>query len=85
MGVARKFCHFYADIVKFGIILTHLKLFWGNWGNKKILGGGQMPLMSPCSAASVLRTLCHSNVFLTLFFDWSLELTVTIINMLPVW
>ena len=34
------FCHFYAEIMKFGLILTHLSLFWGeNWRGKNILGG----------------------------------------------
>ena len=31
-----RICHFYAESVKFVLILTHLKLFWGeNWGERK--------------------------------------------------
>ena len=41
-----KICHFYAKLVKFRLILTHLKLFWGKleglantfWGAKCFLG-----------------------------------------------
>ena len=40
------FCHFYAEVVKFGLILTHLKLFGGQTGGgKKHIFWGQMP---PC-------------------------------------
>ena len=36
------FCHFYAEIMEFGLILTHLSLFfWENWRHKKIFGGSQ--------------------------------------------
>ena len=38
-----KIFHFHTEIVKFGLILTHLKLFWGKIGGKNIWG--QMP---PC-------------------------------------
>ena len=38
---ARKKCYFYAKIVKFGLILTYLKLF-----------GGQMPPMPPSGATT---------------------------------
>ena len=33
-----KMCHLYAEIVKFGVILIHLKLFWRQTkGDKNIL------------------------------------------------
>ena len=32
-------CHFYAEIVKFGLILTHFKYFWEARGCKKIFLG----------------------------------------------
>ena len=35
-----KICHFYAEIVKFWLILTHLKLFLEKTGGQKILGLG---------------------------------------------
>ena len=53
-----RICHFYAEIAKFGLILTHLKLFRGKrgGGGKKIIfgGGGQMPnaSMPPCGTAT---------------------------------
>ena len=37
---------FYAEIVKFGLILTHLKLFFGRgekWDERKYLGGDKCP------------------------------------------
>ena len=36
-----KICHFYTEIVKFGLILTHLKIFGGGklGGQENILGG----------------------------------------------
>ena len=40
--------HFYAKIVKFGRILTHLKLFSGKLGTRKYLGH------FPCGAATEL-------------------------------
>ena len=42
-------CHLYAEIVKFGLILTHLKLFGGGkWdeGKKNILGENT-PMLPP--------------------------------------
>ena len=44
---AHKNLPFSAEIVKFGLILTHLKLFWGKTGGKKIFFGGKMPPMPP--------------------------------------
>ena len=41
------FCHFYAEIVKFGLILTHLSLFWDKCWAKIFLG--KMP---PCGATT---------------------------------
>ena len=41
-----KNCHFYAEMIKFGLILTHLKLFREQIGGKIILSfflGGWMP------------------------------------------
>ena len=39
-----KICHCYAEIVKFELILTHLKLFWGqNSGQEFFSGGMQIP------------------------------------------
>ena len=34
-------CHFNAEIVKIGLMLTHLKLFWGQ------MGGGQENILPP--------------------------------------
>ena len=47
--------HFYAEIVKFGLILTHLKLFWGKTGGSEEnnLGGKFLPC--PCSTATVCQ------------------------------
>ena len=43
---------FYVEIVKFGLILTHLKLYWGeNGGGKKIFWGINAPC--PCGATTV--------------------------------
>ena len=46
--------NFYAEIVKFGLIITHLKWVLGtNWeGMKKIFGGEANALMPPCCAAT---------------------------------
>ena len=40
---ARKSLPYYAKVVKFGLILTHLKLFWGKLGDTKIFFGGMLP------------------------------------------
>ena len=38
------FCHFYAEIVKFSLILTHLLLFWGaNGEGVRTYFGGNAP------------------------------------------
>ena len=42
-----KICHFYAQIVKFGLILIYLKLF----GGKKIFLGEDAP-HAPCGATT---------------------------------
>ena len=44
---AHKNCNFYAEIVKFGLILTHLKLFWGQ-ENIFFWGGDKCPY-APCA------------------------------------
>ena len=41
-----KICHFYAEIVKFGLIFIHLKLFLGQ-ENIFFLGGGTNAPMPP--------------------------------------
>ena len=38
-----KICHFYAEIVKFGLISTHLKLIWGETGEGEKYFGGICP------------------------------------------
>ena len=45
-------CHFYGEIVKFGLILTHLKLFRGQTGGARQHFEGKMPPMPPCGAAT---------------------------------
>ena len=42
---AKKCARFYAEIVKFGLVSTHLKLFWGQTGggDKKIIRGNLPP------------------------------------------
>ena len=45
-----KMCHFNAEPVKFGLILTHLKLFWGQTGGGKKIFLGKMhpPKIQTC-------------------------------------
>ena len=45
----QKFCYFYAEIVKFGLILTHLKLFCRGKlrGQENILGEANAPMPPP--------------------------------------
>ena len=50
-----------AKTVKFGLILTHLKLFWGKLWGKKIFCEWQMPPMSPCGTATVQRFCVMKN------------------------
>ena len=38
-----KIYHFYVEIVKFGLILTHLKLLGGKHGGKNVFWGGKCP------------------------------------------
>ena len=47
------FCHFYAEIVKFGLILTHLTLCGGKLEGGKIFLG-KMPPVPRCGAASTI-------------------------------
>ena len=53
-GSAQKKCYFYAKIVKFGLILTYLKLFGGA---RKYFGGKCPPPPCPPLAAPPLRVL----------------------------
>ena len=42
-----KICHFYAEIVKFGLILTHLNLFGGKLeGGQENIWGSNAPIQS---------------------------------------
>ena len=52
---ARKNVPFYAEIVKFRLIMTHLKFLGGIKGGKKIFWGKfPPPPLHPCGAATVL-------------------------------
>ena len=44
-----KIWYFYAEMVKFGLTLTHLKLFWiwANWGQENIIWEGMPPVAPP--------------------------------------
>ena len=57
------FAIFYAKIIKFGLILTHLSwsLFWGggaNWRARKYFGGQIPPLIPLCGAATAVAMDC---------------------------
>ena len=52
---SRKNLIYCAKIVKFGLILTHLKLFWSKLGGKKIFDG-KMP---PCGAATTFHSFIY--------------------------
>ena len=67
MWSAQKNCHIYAEIAKFGLILTHLKLFWSKLWDKKFffLGGGMgenapMPPVAPLLACKSLNHIIAS-------------------------
>ena len=52
-----KICHFYAEIVKFGLNLTLLKQTWEKTGGaRKMLGNAPM---TPCGATTDLRCCCQ--------------------------
>ena len=56
-------CHFYAEIAKFGLIVTYLKLFGGKLGGggKIFFGGGKCPLCPPL-APPLIRSHCFDDI-----------------------
>ena len=59
---AHKNDHFYAEIVKFDLIFTDLKLFWvGNLViNRKVLSTNHVDIYSACELAFTLQRLCRA-------------------------
>ena len=50
-----KICHFYAEVVKFGLIfITHLKLFWA-----ANCGDGQKIFLGPCGTTTAFTEICE--------------------------
>ena len=54
-----KICHFYAEIVKFGLILTHLKSFW-----EKVRAATKIFLGESRRSYLVYRTLDQNVIYL---------------------
>ena len=56
MCKACKSLPFYAEIVKFGLILAHLKLFWGKGGN--IILGENAPYAATTASLHAITSAC---------------------------
>ena len=61
-------CHFYAEILKSGLIVKHFKLFGGKLEEgKKIFGGDKRP-HAPSGAATAQQKMTLNVLFFFLFF-----------------